>query len=257
MTENKQVLYRYRHLNGKHRERTKKILTDSIVHFADPSTFNDPFDCKVHFQSSLPKKELKRKYIDLIQKRMPELNRKGRRTKVKDDIKVMKPDKFLSQVTDGLQKSINNIGVLSLSASDRNILLWSHYAAGHTGLCLKFIATNHTPFFGRALPISYTSTYPEINVLSSSDKQVDAFLLTKAEDWAYEEEWRIIDHGSGAGNIVFPAELLVGVILGTRMSPDDKRAVAEWVSESKSPVEMFQAYTSKGTFSLEIKPHKF
>lgn len=65
MTENIQVLYRYRHLNGKHRERTKKIFTDSILHFANPSTFNDPFDCTVHFQSSFSKEELRRKYIDL------------------------------------------------------------------------------------------------------------------------------------------------------------------------------------------------
>lgn len=256
-SENEQFLYRYRHLNGKHREWTKKILTDSIIHFANPSTFNDPFDCRVHFQSSISKDELKQKYIDLIQIRMPDLNRKERRTKAKDDIKAMKPDKFLSQVTDGLQNSINDIGVLSLSANDCNILLWSHYAAGHTGLCLKFIATNHTPFFGYALPINYTSTYPEINILSSSDKQVNAFLLTKAKEWAYEEEWRIIDHDSGAGNMVFPSELLVGVILGAQMSSDDKQAIAEWVSASKSPIEMFQAYTSRETFSLEIKPHKF
>ena len=169
----------------------------------------------------------------------------------------MKPDRFLSQITAGLQNSINDVGVLSLSANDRNILLWSHYGAGHTGLCLKFIATNRTPFFGRALPVSYTPTYPEINVLDSPDKQIDAFLLTKAKDWGYEEEWRIIDHDRGAGDKFFPAELLVGVILGARMAPDDKRAVAEWVSESKSPVEVLQAYTSKGTFSLEIRPYEF
>lgn len=188
---------------------------------------------------------------------MPDLNRKERRTKAADDIKAMNPDKFLSQITARLQNSINNVGVLSLSANDCNILLWSHYAAGHTGLCLKFIATSHTPFFGRALPVSYSPTYPEINVLSSPDKQIDAFLLTKAKDWGYEEEWRIIDHDCGAGDKVFPAALLVGVILGARMAPNDKQAVAEWVSESKSRVEVLQAHTSKGTFSLEIRPYEF
>ena len=257
MTENKQFLYRYRHLNGKHRERTKKIFSDSVLHFANPTTFNDPFDCKVHFQPSFSVEVLKRNYMDLLKKRMPDLNRKERRTKATNDIKAMKPDKFLSQITAGLQSSVDNVGVLSLSATDRNILLWSHYAAGHTGLCLKFIATNHTPFFGLTLPVTYAQTYPEINVLSPPDKQIDAFLLTKAEGWCYEEEWRIIDHDRGAGDRFFPAELLVGVILGTRMTREDKRTVAEWAKESVSPVEVLQAYPATGAFSLEIGPYVF
>jgi hypothetical protein len=257
MTENKHFLYRYRHLNGKHRERTKRILTDSVLHFANPTTFNDPFDCKVHFQSSFSVEELKWKYVDWIKKRMPDLNCKERRTKARDDIKAMKPDKFLSQITAGLQDSVDNVGVLSLSATDRNILLWSHYAAGHTGLCLKFIATKHTPFFGLALPVTYTQAYPEINVLSPPDKQIDAFLLTKAENWHYEEEWRIIDHDRGAGDKVFPAELLVGVILGARMTQKDKRTVADWAKESRSPVEILQAHPATGAFSLGIGPCEF
>ncbi len=252
MTEKKQFLFRYRHLNGKHRERTKRILTESVLHFANPTTFNDPFDCKVHFQSSLSAKEIKRRYSEMIKKRRPDLNRKERRKEATDDIKTMKPDWFLSQITAGLQSSVDNVGVLSLSATDRNILLWSHYAAGHTGLCFKFIATNHTPFFGRALPVTYAQTYPEIDVLSPPDKQIDAFLLTKAKDWCYEDEWRIIDHDRGAGDRVFPAELLVGVILGARITREDKHTVAEWVKESVSPVEVLQANRATGAFSLEI-----
>jgi hypothetical protein len=169
----------------------------------------------------------------------------------------MKPDRFLSWITTRLQGSVDNVGVLSFSATVRNILLWSHYTAGHTGLCLKFIATNYTPFFGLALPVTYTQTYPEINVLSPPDKQNEAFLLSKAEDWSYEEEWRIIDYDHGAGDKVFPAELLVGVVLGARMPQDDKRTVAQWAKKSRSPIEILQAYPAKGGFSLEIGPCEF
>jgi len=79
---------------------------------------------------------------------MPDLNRKQRRAKVANDIRAMIPDAFLAQIRARLQNSINGVGVLFLSATDRNVLLWSHYAAGHTGLCLKFIATDHMPFLG-------------------------------------------------------------------------------------------------------------
>ena len=256
MTEEIQFLYRYRHLHGQHREWTRRIFTDSLLHFANPSTFNDPFDCKIHYRPSFSVAELKRQHLKRIKKRMPALNRKRRRAKTAHDIRSMQPEKFLSNMTSRIQASVNGVGVLSLSATDRNILLWSHYAAGHTGLCLKFEATDQTPFFSRALPINYMPSHPEIGILSLPDKQVDAFLLTKAIDWGYEEEYRIIDHVSGAGDKIFPSEHLVGVIFGARMTPDDKEAVAEWLSIRKSRIELFDASVAPGTFSLEIRPYK-
>ncbi|MCX5815663.1 MAG: DUF2971 domain-containing protein [Proteobacteria bacterium] len=168
----------------------------------------------------------------------------------------MEPEKFLRQVTDGFQKAVNGIGVLSLSATDRNILLWSHYAEGHTGLCLKFMATDQTPFFGRALPVNYVSDYPKIPITSPAGEQIDAFLLTKAIDWHYEQEYRIIDHDDGAGGKIFPAEFLVGVILGARMTPDDKTAVVAWAAERKCHMEVLEASIASGSFSLEIRPYE-
>jgi hypothetical protein len=254
MTDNKQFLYRYRHINGKHREWTKRILTKSVLHFAKATAFNDPFDCKVCFKSSFSENEPKLKFLDLIHKRMPHLTNKECKIIADDRINFLNHDTFLSQITAYLQSEVDKVGVLSFSATDRNILLWSHYAAGHNGVCFKFIATRHTPFFGSALPVSYTQTYPSIDLLSSSDEQIDAFLLTKAKDWCYEREWRIIDPYRGAGENIFPSELLVGIILGARMSKEDKLTVAEWVKESSSPVDTFQANLSKGKFSLEIIP---
>ena len=256
MGENKKFLYRYRHLHGQHREWTKRILTESVLHFASPVTFNDPFDGKVHFLPSFPREELRWQHENRIKRFMPDLNRKQRRAKAIQDVRATDPEKFLRQMTGGLQKFIDGVGVLSLSATDRNILLWSHYAEGHTGLCLKFVATNQTPFFGYALPVNYVSSYPGISITSPAEKQVDAFLLTKAIDWCYEEEYRIIDHDDGPGDKVFPAELLAGVILGARMAPVDKRAVEEWIGERKCYVELLEARVASKSFSLEIRPYE-
>jgi hypothetical protein len=256
MSENRQFLYRYRHLNGQHRDWTKRIFTESVLHFANPSTFNDPFDCKVHYMPSFSVEELRQQHMDRIKTHMPVLNRRQRRARVKQDIRAMKSGKFLRQVTDGLQNVVNEVGVLSLSATDRNILLWSHYAEGHTGLCFKFLATDQTPFFGLSLPVNYVSSYPEIPITSPADKQIDTFLLTKAIDWRYEEEYRIIDHDHGAGDKAFPSELLAGVILGARMTPDDKGAVVEWVNERKYHMEVLEASVASGSFSLEIRPYE-
>ena len=209
ISEDPKVLCRYRHLQGKHHDRTKRILTDSIHYFASPSSFNDPFDCKIHFRSSLSPKQLKQKYGDLVRRNTPGLNREQRRAKVATDLATVDPDKLIAKMTNSMQHAVNGLGVLSLSATDSNILLWSHYAAGHTGLCLKFLTSNNTPFFGLAQKVEYMPNYPEVDLLNSSPvEQFQAFLLTKAIDWKYEEEWRIIDHDTGPGDKVFSEELL-------------------------------------------------
>jgi len=256
MIEKIQFLYRYRHLHGQHREWTRRILADSVLHFSSPSTFNDPFDCKIHYSTSFSGEEFKQQHLERIKKCMPDLNREQRRAKATHDMRAMKPDKFLSDMTSGLQTSVNGVGVLSLSATDRNILLWSHYAAGHSGLCLKFEAKDQIPFFGRALPVNYVSSYPDISITSSVDEQIDAFILTKATDWCYEREYRIIDHDHGHGDKVFPAELLTSIIFGARMAADDKRAVVEWASKRRCHTELLEASVASGSFSLEIRPYE-
>ena len=187
---------------------------------------------------------------------MTGLNRKQRRAMAARDIKTLKTSEFQENFTKRLQNTVNGVGVLSLSAADRNILLWSHYAAGHTGLCLKFAATDHTTFFGRSLPVLYKEVCPDLSMVSSADEHIDAFLLTKAIDWSYEEEYRIIDHDNGAGDKVFPPEHLLGVIFGARMAPPDKQVVSGWASTRKFPIEIFEAFVVPGEFSLGIRPYK-
>lgn len=251
-----EVLYRYRHLRGKHREWTRRIITDSVLHFANPLSFNDPFDCKIRYRSSLSRKQLKKKYAGLLKKNAPKLNRKMRRGKSVTDLVSLKPDEFIKRNERHIQDLVNKIGVLSLSATKSNILLWSHYAAGHTGICLKFRATSKTDFFGYSLPVKYSPKYPDIDILKTSpEDQVEAFLFTKATDWEYEKEWRIIDHNKGPGDKKFPQEMLLEVILGARMDTKDKRAIVKWVEDRDTPIKLSQASLADRSFSLVIEPY--
>jgi hypothetical protein len=158
-------------------------------------------------------------------------------------------------MTEGMQEAANAIGVLSLSATCKSILLWSHYAACHTGICIKFHAGNTTPFFGAAQKVNYKKNYPEIDVLSNSYHQVEGFLLTKAKDWEYEEEWRIINHKVGPGKKEFPDHLISEVILGARITDKDREDVITWLGKRRCSVQVSQAVLSKGAYSLEIVPY--
>ncbi len=257
MTNEPEYLYRYRHLENKHREYTQRILTDSVLYFASPSSFNDPFDCKVHFQpTSLS--ELRKRYEQSMHRLRPDLARAGRRTKARDDFRQRDLKEVMKKTTGKTQDSVNKLGVLSLSATDKNILLWSHYAAGHTGLCLRFSGISNSSFFGRAQQVKYSVGYPKVSVgvgpFNSTD--VEALLFTKAKAWDYEQEWRIIDNKKGFGEKRFPPELLTGVILGARMSQEDRDEVLRWIEKRNRPVEICEAVVSSNSFSLNIVPYE-
>ena len=251
------ILYRYRHLQGNHHKWTKRIITDSVLYYASPLSFNDPFDCKICYRSSLSLKQLKKTYAGLLKKNAPRLNRRMRRGRAAKDLASVKPEEFLKRNERKIQDMVNKIGVLSLSETKRNILLWSHYAAGHTGICLKFLATSSTDFFGYSLPVGYSKNYPDIDILKTSpEDQVEAFLFTKAIDWKYEKEWRIIDRKGGPGDKKFPQEFLVEVIFGARMDTKDKRSIAKWVEDRDTPIKLSQASLADKAYSLVFEPYE-
>lgn len=252
------ILYRYRHLEGRHREWTARIITESVLHFASPTTFNDPFDCKVHFRFTSTMEQLKRKHNALLKKYVPSMSRAERRAKASQDLKRLDREQFLKAMTTGLQTEVDKTGVLSLSKYRESVVLWSHYAASHSGICLGFSVDADAAFFARAQPVDYAVEYPTIEMLGDTpDKHVEGFLLTKALGWKYEEEWRIIDHDTGSGDKVFLEQALTEVVLGARISPDDRQFVLECLKRRKHPVSVFEASANPGTYALDIKPYEF
>ena len=74
--------------------------------------------------------------------------------------------------------------------------MWSHYANDHKGICLEF--ANDNPLIKHARPVHYKNDYPEWtpqNFVLNTDANVLELVLTKAMDWSYEREWRIIASG--------------------------------------------------------------
>jgi len=253
-----EVIYRYRHLVGLHRVWTEKIITESVLHYSSPTKFNDPFDCKVHYRKlTATNSELKQRYNNVLKKKLPNLNRAQRRGKAAQDLEEFDREKFLAAMTEGLQAAVDKVGVLSLSKSRDNVVMWSHYAENHTGLCFGFSPARNPEFFGRAQPVDYFVEYPDIEILrDSSEKQVEAFLLTKAIGWKYEEEWRIIDHQTGSGDKIFREEALVEIILGAGMSAADRDFITKSIKKRKHPVSVFQASANPGSYVLDIKPYE-
>lgn len=248
-------LYKYRSMDGPSLEFTKDIVVGSNLYFANPISFNDPFDQfpAVSVESTPEERALYyREIADNIEGAPAAEKEKAYRW-------------FMSATDEELLENsrralieTNSMGSMcSLSARNDSVLMWSHYAANHTGICLRFAAPPGS-MFALAGEVRYQRERPVINRIKMSKPQPDLAawldaLLTKADFWSYEEEWRVL-RTLPAGIVPFPPQQLNGLILGARVTAQTVQALRDWMQERKAPLELFWAVPCQATFRLEIVP---
>jgi hypothetical protein len=242
--------YKYRALDsGEQRNRLRQILLESKLYFPNSDQFNDPFDCAPVSVWESTKRDVKRWAMGVFRRRQPWLSRNERRRKVK---LINTNQSHLEAANETVLKNlVNSVGVFSLSARCDQILMWSHYSDSHSGVCLRFASDNE--FFGRAFPVDYHKERPRVGMLMGAEQdRVKKSLLTKADFWAYEEEWRIIEMGGPKRSYVFPPRALDGIILGARISDEDKAFVLETISQRSVPTHALQARIHPELFRITI-----
>lgn len=158
-------------------------------------------------------------------------------------------------------------GLLCFSRNWDNILLWSHYGASHTGLCLGFDIPDGIPGMppGDAydLDVRYQPNLLQIN--GPDDVSLDLItrlLTTKHESWSYEQEVRLFvrlndpPDAKGLWWYEFGAALeLKEVIAGSQCSPEDLKTLADILKGYGDTVKYSWAYMRKDAFLLVR--HKF
>lgn len=250
-----EYLYKYRSLSGPSFEFTRKIIQDSAVWFSKPSDFNDPFDCAPALTAVCTDAEYQRYIKGLVKNQArgaPRSERRAEIARINREVNRKDRSAYLKESFDKVvPEVINRAGILSLSAKCDDVLMWSHYADSHQGCCLRFRATSD--IFVRARRVHYSRDRPLLNVIR--DKHGDMLfkaLLSKADFWSYEQEWRVIDHIDGAGSHEFAPFSLDGIVLGARINPKTRAEVMKWVEARDPPVQVLTASFDPKHFRLEI-----
>jgi hypothetical protein len=245
------LLYKY----GAFDKWTHTIFLNNELYFQSPDRFNDPFDSDITFQLEGSKQQRKRLFRKIQPRVDPNIPRRRA---------LFFEKRFKGQHWDAKSKQVlkrrfleirAGIGVYCMTEVRDSIVMWSHYASLHTGFCLEFRTDD--PFFSQVHPVEYAKTneLPCVNVLLNWDKATSAHaegLLTKAKEWAYEREWRIIDPMNSVGVRRFPPRVLHGVILGCRASADDTHQMIEWCKAREPRPVLYRAHTKETEFGLEI-----
>lgn len=138
-------------------------------------------------------------------------------------------DKLLRRVNLALERPyFGKKGILCFSDNWQSPVMWAHYADKHKGVCLGFDIgeLNGEPL---AHPVSYAPERlpfqldQEKDLMGIDERYVRALLYTKAQQWSYEREYRVVanlevrDEKTGYYYVDFGAQFqLREVVLGAR-----------------------------------------
>jgi Protein of unknown function (DUF2971) len=150
------------------------------------------------------------------------------------------------------------IGLLCFSRNWDNLLLWSHYAASHTGLCLGFDAPDGPPGDGYDLDVHYQPSLLQVSAPSDVNQDlIIRMFRTKHECWSHEQEVRLFvklnDPPDMKGLWWFdfgPNLELKEVIVGSQCSAKNLKAIAGTLKDYGEAVRCTWAYMRKDAFLL-------
>lgn len=241
-------------------------LINKVSWAAKPSTFNDPFDCAVSLIPDLDSPSL----LEVI---LTEAKAGNVKKITDEDIKALEkiansddfegfehPDhkEMCTKLRNRFVSLIQDIGVISLSELDDHILMWSHYADQHQGFCVEFNRDKNNSLGSRkTLPVRYTTKLPIFTLQdlitgskNSRKEYLRSLVLSKANEWNYEREWRYINEN---GNCTINLNSrITAIIFGARMPESHKSTLIEIVNKYYDGVEFKQVVLKNDGFGLEI-----
>lgn len=247
------LLYKYFKYNN---EWTQRIFKNNEIYFAAPKDFNDPFDSVMKFE--YPKSPAEReRFLLWVRENYPHILGATTERQITETVRKGDDISYMETVCEELAYQMQNENaVFCMTEKKDNILMWAHYADQHTGFCLEF--ENDNPFFSRVRPVIYRRCLPKEDLvkflMSSSINPLPLYLVTKAEDWAYEKEWRLAEPGTQPGQRKYPPESLMGVIFGCRTDDKNREQIKQWCRERDPRPILYKAKEKRSEFGLDIIP---
>jgi hypothetical protein len=265
------------------------VIADALIRYTQFGALNDPFEGKPNLTRIADDADALRKLKELL----PGETKKAYETfapEIRDKIpfeffyasalaraKQIEPhypailNSLTPAVRDVIFQALRSIGILSLSEIPDDLLMWSHYAATHTGFVLGFDSRH--PYFNERKAesdelrhlrrVEYRDSRPS-GPMTGFDGV--AVLLVKSQHWAYEREWRILRPLADAEVVQqatphpiclfrYPGAAVQEIILGANIRPSAKEILAAALASNQTlgHVRLLQALLDGGDYRLRIE----
>jgi len=224
------------------------------MYFAPPSRLNDPFDARAYYTAEADIEQIDRFLKQWIGKMMPDASLQEKRRTYDDyliglaSMSNEEHEERMNQIA--LEAMDQVLGVYCMTEKNDNLLMWTHYADNHSGICLQF-DSEERPFKRYPQKVIYSKELPQSQFFDIKDEERTVF-YTKSIDWAYEEEWRLGREHLSPGVEQFSQKALTGVIFGLRINDEDEAEVRKWVKQSKTKAKLYRAVRKKKEYGLDI-----
>lgn len=111
----------------------------------------------------------------------------------------------------------------SFSERKDSILMWSHYSDKHKGICIEYDFREETYILNFLEPTNYSDKLTSLSEAFGKkdfNELIRIAAITKAKDWKYEKEWRIVFRNKTSGHFKVP--LPKAIYLGAKFHENDE-----------------------------------
>ena len=164
------------------------------------------------------------------------------------------------EIIDAIVHGKSGVGIASLSETNYNELMWTHYAANSTGICIEYkphMLLAGLPDSTTLVRVGYDDKPAYLGLRDSGHQElaVRKILSQKKFNWAYEREWRLL---SPIGRTqITKRNIIRRIYLGSRISEYHKfRLHNALVGERIKLMEM-QVTGYNYTYSLYAPSRRF
>lgn len=211
-------------------ETAKIVLSNKTLRYSSPMSFNDPFDIQTELYFNFNIDDFAKRFFPKFQRilrgedwssaklpfylpKIPSLEWESLPKDVSQQmiqILLELMTKTQNDYNEHWRSLLPKLRVFCISEINDSILMWSHYAQYHYGVCFKLrVIPESDNHLCAAKKVIYTETPPSVSTVFenlSIDDWVDIFLgkgknretsdftrfvLFKSCFWSYEKEWRV------------------------------------------------------------------
>lgn len=231
------------------------------VYMPRPAQINDPWE----FRPAFTLEELDDAGLEKLRREMVEVELRftpgstRARAKHETNRRLANLKQFSEVARNAYLDAMSYTRVYCVSSTNQHPLLWTHYSANHTGLCIEFDASKFP--FTEARQVAYSDEYPTLPFMAKADRLFPAE-FTKASFWAYEAEFRLKAHeeivdlqpkGYERGFLTFPRNCIRAIYFGCRSEPRDRAEVREFAERNDLDIDYYLADVANDRYELEFR----
>lgn len=258
-----QPLYKYRVWKepDKEKQYQRRLLTDRELYLSSAAQFNDPFDAALPYKykdEDLTPENIFMKLRETGKRRFPGISEEElqeRAFKEQMSGRFENGQYWKENFERFREDNAKNFGILCLTSKRDNLLMWSHYADSHRGFCVGFDKYVLYELTGGTLgKVQYEKAFPTAGMFDDDAGSLIRLLITKSEDWFYEDEYRIVKVEAARTIKILPESAITEVVLGLNMPENIKDTVIKHTRENFPAARLYQSVMSLNEFKVDIIP---